>query len=103
VAPPIRARDLERNADAAERDGRHADAVRLRFRAGLMRLAESERVQGAPSMLNAEISRALRSQRFDGLARRFEEIAYGGRAAMEQDAEASRHEWSRLLGSEEHG
>jgi hypothetical protein len=103
AAQPIHARDLEREAETAERAGRHADAVRLRFRAGLMRLAESERVQGAPSMLNAEISRALRSQRFDALARRFEEIAYGGRAAIEQDAETSRREWSRLLGSEERG
>src|SRR6202167_1084560 len=48
AAQPIRARDLEREAETAARAGRHADAVRLRFRAGLMRLAESERIQGAP-------------------------------------------------------
>jgi hypothetical protein len=102
-APPLRARDLEREADAAERAGLHANAVRLRFRAGLMRLAESERVQGAPSMLNAELSSALCSPRFDALARSFEEIAYGGRAAIEQDAQDARGEWDRLLSSGESG
>jgi hypothetical protein len=99
--PSMRAVDLERDAASAELQGRHADAVRLRFRAGLMRLAESERVETAPSMLNAEVSRALRSERFDALARRFDEIAYGGRAAMQEDAQVARSEWSRLLGSGE--
>ncbi len=91
---------LEREALAAERAGRNSDAVRFRFRAGLMRLAEKQRLAGAGSMLNAEVSRALRSQRFDGLARSFDEVAYGGRVADSQDVEISRREWSRLLGSE---
>jgi hypothetical protein len=99
--PPVRAADLERAAAAAEVQGRHADAVRLRFRAGLLALAESERLQAAPSMLNAEVSRTLRSERFDALARRFDEIAYGGRAAIADDVHTSRREWSRLLGSKE--
>jgi hypothetical protein len=99
--PPVRAADLERAAAAAEVQGRHADAVRLRFRAGLLALAESERVEAAPSMLNADVSRALRSERFDALARRFDEIAYGGRAAIADDVRTSRREWSRLLGSKE--
>jgi hypothetical protein len=101
AGPPVRAADLQRAAAAAEVEGRHADAVRLRFRAGLLALAESERVEAAPSMLNAEVSRALRSERFDALARRFDEIAYGGRAAIAEDVQTSRREWSRLLGSKE--
>jgi HAMP domain-containing protein len=96
---PRHARELEREAEAAEREGRNADAVRLRFRAGLMRLAEVGRLEGAPSMLNAEVSRALASEQFDKLARRFEEIAYGGQAAAAQDAQASRRLWSELLRS----
>ncbi|HLH13682.1 MAG TPA: DUF4129 domain-containing protein [Solirubrobacteraceae bacterium] len=100
-ARPPRASDLEREASTAERQGRHADAVRLRFRAGLMRLAELGRVQDAPSMLNGELARALRSERFDVLARRFEEIAYGGRPAAAEDAEASAREWRALLASRE--
>jgi hypothetical protein len=82
---------------AAEAGGLHGEAVRLRFRAGLLLLAESERVTAAPTMLNAEVSRALRCERFDRLARRFDEIVYGGRPAGEEDAESSRREWKRLL------
>lgn len=102
TGPPVRASDLERDATAAQAEGRHADAVRLRFRAGLMRLAERELVAAAPSMLNAEVSRALGSESFDQLARRFEEIAYGGRDAEEGDVLTSRREWSELLASREH-
>jgi hypothetical protein len=94
---PVRASELERAAADAEARGRHQDAVRLRFRAGLLRLAERELVGDAPSMLNAEVSRALRSERFDALARRFEEIAYGGRTAVAEDSEAARRDWSQLL------
>jgi hypothetical protein len=98
---PLRASDLERDAGKAEAQGRHAEAVRLRFRAGLMRLAERELVETAPSMLNADVARALHSERFDTLARRFDEIAYGGSDALGQDTEDARREWSRLLGSGE--
>jgi hypothetical protein len=94
------ASELEREAAAAERAGRYADALRLGFRAGLMRLAETGRVADAPSLVNAQVSRALRSQRFDVLARRFDEIAYGGRVAQREDVELARSEWGRLLRSE---
>jgi hypothetical protein len=96
---PLRAVDLERAAVAAERDGRHSDAVRLRFRAGLLGLAESERVAFVPSMSNSQVSLALHSERFDELARRFEEIAYGGAPAAADDVATARREWSQLLGS----
>jgi hypothetical protein len=99
AARTLRARDLERDAMAAEAQGRHGDAVRLRFRAGLMRLAELELVDGAPSMLNAEVARALDSEDFDRLARRFEQIAYGGREANAEDVRVARREWSSVLGT----
>jgi uncharacterized protein DUF4129 len=101
AARTLRARDLERDATAAEAQERHGDAVRLRFRAGLMRLAELELVDGAPSMLNAEVARALDSEDFDRLARRFEQIAYGGREAGAEDVRVARREWSSVLGSGE--
>jgi hypothetical protein len=100
---PLRASDLERHAGEADAQGRYAESVRLRFRAGLMRLAERELVAAAPSMLNADVSRALHSERFDALARRFDEITYGGRAALAADSEDARREWSRLLGAGERG
>jgi hypothetical protein len=95
----LSAGELERAAGAAEADGRHADAVRLRFQAGLLRLDEGELVAFVPSMSNAEVSRALGSRRFDELAQRFEEIVYGGRRALAEDVEAARRDWETLLGS----
>jgi hypothetical protein len=95
--------DLERDALASERDGDHAEAVRLRFRAGLMRLSERELVADAPATVNSEVSRTLRSHRFDTLARRFDEIAYGGRPAAAEDVELSRREWTELLRAERDG
>jgi hypothetical protein len=97
---PLSASDLEREAVAAERSGRYAEAVRYRFRAGLMRLADTAVVSDAPAMVNANIARALGSPAFDHLARRFDEITYGGRAASEEDVQHSRREWARVLATE---
>ncbi len=97
---PLSASDLEREAAAAERSGRYAEAVRYRFRAGLLRLADREVVRDAPSMANGNIARALGSPAFEHLARRFDEITYGGRAASEEDVQLSRREWARVLETE---
>jgi hypothetical protein len=96
---PVSVADLERAALAAERENRHGEAVRLRFRAGLMQLAEREPV--TPSMLNVEVSRVLRSSRFDDLAGRFDEIVYGGRSAVAEDVRISRMQWRELLSGKE--
>ncbi len=93
----VRAADLEREALAAERGGRFAEAVRLRFRAGVLSLSEKDLLSGAPGMLNAQLARSLRSNAFDRLAGRFDEIAYGGAAADEHDAELARDGWKRVL------
>lgn len=93
------AAELLRAAEAAEREGCAADAVRLHFRRGLLLLMESKRVSNAPAMLTTDVSRALGSEQFDALARTFDEIAYGGRAATGQDVDASRRGWSTLLRS----
>jgi hypothetical protein len=91
------AEELLGAATVAERDGRNGDAIRLLFRRGLILLLESERVTVAPSMLSAEVSRALGSAQFDALARSFDEVAYGGRSASAQDVAACRSEWTALL------
>lgn len=95
-----RATDLERASSLAERDGRFEDAVRLRFRAGLLRLNERRRIASARTTPTVEVSRALGSPHFDLLARRFDEIAYGGSSAAEADAREARSEWARVLSSE---
>jgi hypothetical protein len=91
------ARALELAADAAERDGRFEQAVRLRFQAGLLRLDELGVLAYRPSLPNAAVSRRLRSPVFDGLLRRFEEVAYGGRQAAADDAGRARDGWQRVL------
>jgi hypothetical protein len=96
---PMSAAQLLREATAAERDGRAADAVRFYFRRGLLLLLVSGRVSVGQAMLSAEVSRALHSEQFDALARTFDEIVYGGRPATAEDADASRRGWRALLGT----
>ena len=88
---------LERAADAAERDGDLARAVRLRFRAGLLRLGDRGAIRYRPSVTTGEVRTTLRSQRFDDLAGTFEAVAYGGREADRPDLDASRREWPYVL------
>lgn len=96
-----RASDLVRAAEAAERAGQLADAVRLRFRAGLVRLAERGTIGAARSTPTSDVSRTLRSPGFDMLARRFDEIAYGGSQPLPADVEAARREWPAVLRASE--
>ena len=91
-----RAADLEREAARAERDGRFEEAVRLRFRAGLARLAEDGAIRTARSTPNAQLARMLHSSDFDALARRFDEIAYGASPAGPDDADDARRRWGQV-------
>ena len=90
---------LERAADAAERAGRLDAAVRLRFRAGLLRLGDRGAIRYRPSVTTNEVRRVLGSETFDELARTFEAIAYGGRDAEPPDVDAARREWPRVVSS----
>ena len=88
---------LERLADEAERRGDLEIAVRLRFRAGLLRLTHARALPGRPSLRTGEARAALHSVRFDALARDFDEIVYGRRAPSADDVAAARNEWPRVL------
>ena len=88
---------LDRAAGAAERAGDLEHAVRLRFRAGLLRLGDRGAITYRPSVTTREVRRALDSDTFDGLAGTFEEVTYGGRAAELPDIAAARREWPRVL------
>lgn len=90
--------DLERAAALAEGAQRWDEAVRLRFRAGILRLGEKLELTSPETVPNHMIGRLLRSSRFDALAGRFDEVAYGGGTATEADAERQRREWPELLG-----
>jgi hypothetical protein len=88
---------LERRAEEAERRGDLDAALRLRFRAGLVRLAEAGAVRLRPGLTNAAVSRTLRSPPFDELAGHFDEVAYGGRPATESDVAAARSTWPTVV------
>ena len=94
------AADLERAADAAERDGDLARAVRLRFRAGLLRLADRGAIERPGATPSRELASALRSPEFELLASRFDEIAYGGSGARAEDVQEARRRWPAVVRGE---
>ena len=89
--------DLERLADEAERRGDLEIALRLRFRAGLLRLGRVKALQLRPSLQTREARRALQSARFDRLARDFDEIVYGRRSPSTADVATARSEWPQVV------
>ncbi|MFN2586677.1 MAG: DUF4129 domain-containing protein [Actinomycetota bacterium] len=88
---------IETMAEEAERAQDFAGAVRLRFRAGLLRLEAAGRIRRAESTTSREVARRLRSPRFDRVAAVFDQIVYGGRPATADDAAVARAEWAALL------
>jgi hypothetical protein len=88
---------LERDADAAERRGELDRALRLRFRAGLLRLDAAGAIRFRPSLTSGEVRRRLRLPTFDDLALTFDEVAYGGRRASPADVGTARESWPRVL------
>jgi hypothetical protein len=90
--------ELERLAVEAEHRGDLEIALRLRFRAGLLRLAQARVLPGRPSLRTFEARRVLRNPRFDRLARDFDEVVYGRRPARAEDLAAAREEWPHVLG-----
>jgi hypothetical protein len=90
-------RALEREAERAERDGDWERAVRLRFRAGLLRLDRRNVIVYRPSLTTGEVARAVGSPAFREVGDRFDAIAYGGRPAQRDDAEHARRGWAEVL------
>jgi hypothetical protein len=89
---------LEQAAVKAEREGDYERAVRLRFRAGLLRLARLRAIPDDVTTTSGQVSRQLHSRSFDELAGTFDEVVYGGRPAEKDDAVAARGRWDDVLG-----
>jgi hypothetical protein len=94
---------LEREANAAERAGEFERALRLRFRAGLLRLGQRGAIHYRSSVTTGEVRRALHSEQFDGLASTFERVTYGGDDASPPDVDTARREWPRVLENSRRG
>jgi len=90
-------RPLEREADEAEGAGDFGRAVRLRFRAGLLRLDAVRVLRFDPSLTTGAVASRLRSATFDDMALRYDEIAYGRRKPRADDARVAREGWQRIL------
>jgi hypothetical protein len=94
---PVDPARLEREADDAERRGDLERAIRLRFRAGLLRLDRARAIELEASTTSGEVSRRLRSRDFDDVAASFDAVVYGRRPPRGEDVELSRAGWTRVL------
>ncbi|MDA0165501.1 DUF4129 domain-containing protein, partial [Solirubrobacter ginsenosidimutans] len=90
-------RALERRADAAEAAGDLEAALRLRFRAGLLRLDERGAIEFRPSISTFEVRRTLHNDDFDALAATFDDVVYGGRPPETDDLAAARERWPSVI------
>lgn len=88
---------LEREADEAARRSNFDLALRLRFRAGLLRLDAAGVVELRPSLTTGELRRRLRSEALRDLTSTFEAVAYAGEPADADDVAAARRGWPRVL------
>jgi len=88
---------LEHEADRAEGDGDLAAAVRLRFRAGVVRLEQAGVVPARADATTARLVGRVGVPAFAPLARAFDEVAYGGRPATTDDIAAARRGWPEVL------
>jgi hypothetical protein len=95
--PALDPRELERRAEQAEERGELELALRLRFRAGLVRLARLRAVPQPEMLTNRRLVQLLHSDQFAGLARTLDEVVYGGRTASRADLEAAKAGWPRVL------
>lgn len=90
---------LERRAAEAEAAGDLEAALRLRFRAGLLRLDGRGAIEFRPSISTHEVRRALRSSDFDDIAATFDDVVYGGREPHTEDVAQARERWPQVVSS----
>jgi hypothetical protein len=88
---------LERRAREAAARGDHELALRLGFRAGVVRLHRRGRIDAEESLSTGEIARAVGAPGFDRAAARFDEVVYGRRPAAAEDVDAARTAWDEAL------
>ncbi|MDA0180235.1 DUF4129 domain-containing protein [Solirubrobacter phytolaccae] len=90
---------LERRAAEAEAAGDFEAALRLRFRAGLLRLDQRGAIAFRPSISTHEVRHTLHSDDFDELATTFDDVVYGGREPHTEDVAQARERWPQVVSS----
>lgn len=98
VDPSLDPEELDRQADDAAAAGDHQAAVRLRYEAGLLRLARGGRLDLRIATTARGAARQVDHPVMDRLTDDFERVVYGGRTATEADVVTARHGWSEILG-----
>lgn len=90
--------ELEELAASAHDRGDDAEAIRLRFVAGLLRLDGLGEIEFAPGLSNGMISQRLGSETFDLLASQFDRVVYGRQPVGNADHARCVASWNELLG-----
>ena len=81
---------LERRATEAEQNGDYAGALRLLFRAALIRLDRAGMIDLRPGTTSGTVAESVGSTDFAALAERFDAVAYGDAPASKTDPELAR-------------
>lgn len=89
--------ELDRLATEAERQGDLEQALRLRFRAGLLRLDRLGAIRFHDGITSEQVAARLRRAEFDELRRTFDEVVYGRRPPTTPDLDQARDRWPELL------
>jgi hypothetical protein len=97
------AAELEAAAARAEREGDRDLALRLRFRAGLLRLDHAGAITFTPALTTREVRASVVSERFDELADDFEAVAYSEHRATELELAAAKRDWQAVVRAAERG
>lgn len=95
--PPVSPEELVDQAERASRAGDYATAIRLRFKAGIVRLGRRGVVVGGEHTTNPGISQQLDLEEFDRLASAFERVVYGGHEADAAVDSDSRDTWPTVI------
>jgi hypothetical protein len=88
---------LDRDAAAAESRGDLELALRLRFRAGLIRLARAEVIPGHEPLTSGQLRRLVSSRSFHRLSLDLDEVVYGDVPASAEQVGRARESWPHVL------
>lgn len=88
---------LEQAAESAQARGNHAEALRLLFRAALIRMDRLGLIDLRPGTTSGTVASSLDSSEFDRVATRFDSVVYGGKPASADDVSMVRQMTRSLL------
>lgn len=88
---------LEQAAESAQERGDHGEALRLLFRAALIRMDRVGLIDLRPGTTSGTVASSINSPEFDRVAARFDSVVYGGKPAGADDVTMVRQMTRSLL------